>query len=393
MKRFTTTIVAALVTLTFGTGAYAQGDKTGITDTTIKIGMHAPLTGFAAQWGWPTVHGAQMVFMQANDAGGIHGRKFEFVVEDDQCDAQKSIAAAKKLIHHDKAFMVNGGVCSTATLPTRDEYIANKVPAMILVATMDKIVQDKPNDWVFRAYPRGSLDGITMAKFLGTISGVKRISIVGHTDEHANARYDTLIDLIKQQKLELVGVETVDYKIADATAQVLKVKDAKPDAIALVARPAEAAVFLRDAEKHGLNVPMVGATVVDIENLISRIGDPKPLQDFYVVSVYKGDIDTPPMKPWVDLLKKYFPGDKAQQSSFYATAGALAVVEAIKKAGRDLTREKLAAELRKIKDLDGGPMLCKVTFTADNQDGCNDQTMWTLHGGKIVNVGTKWKKM
>lgn len=384
--------LAGIAMLTVGATAYAN-DKTGVTATTIKIGMSAPLTGFASNWGYPTINGARMVYDEANAQGGIHGRKIEVVVEDDQCDTQKSIAAVKKLIHRDRVFMVNAGVCSTATLPTRDEYIESKTPMMILVATMDKIIQEKPNDWMFRAYLPGSFDGVIMVDFLKTMPGVKKLMIVGHADEHANARYEPLIAGLKKNGLDLLGVETIDYKVADATAQVLKVRAANPDAIALVARPAEAAVFLKDSYRLGLKAPMIGATVVDIENLAERIGDTKPLENFYVVSVYKGAIDSEAMQPYVSLLKKHYPNDKPQVSSFYATSGALAIVEALRKAGPDLTREKLVAELRKIKAMDGGPMACTITFAADNHDGCQSGTVWTMRSGKIVNMGTSWKQM
>lgn len=383
----------AACAIAFGGQAWAQGNRTGVTDTTIKIGMFGSLTGPAAQWGWPTIHGAQMIYDEVNAAGGIHGRKIVTVVEDDQCTAPMAIAASKKLVHRDQVFMVNGGTCSGATLPTREEYLSNKVPVMILVATMDRIVQDKPNDWIFRAYIPGSLDGTIMANFLSTIPNVKRVMLVGHADEHASARYGTLTEGLKRHRLELMGTETIDTELPDATAQALKVKSANPDAIVLVGRPAPTAVFLRDAYKHGLRVPVVGATIVDIEDLIVRIGDTRPLENFFNTAVYKGPVLESAMAPWVAKLKKYYPGDKPQVSSFYATSGALAVVEALKKSGRDLTREKFVEEMRKIKNLDGGPMACNLTFSASDHDGCKTGTMWTLRNGKVVAIGDSWKPL
>lgn len=384
-------VSAAACTVIFSGQAWAQGDRTGVTDTTIKIGMFGALTGPAAQWGWPTIHGAQMVYDEVNTMGGLHGRKIVTVVEDEQCNGPMAIAATKKLIHRDKVFLVNGGSCSGSTLPTREEFLSNKVPFMVLVATMDRIVQDKPNDRIFRAFLPGSFDGIVMANFLKTVPNVKRVIVVGHADEHASARYGTLTDGLKRHSLEMIGLETIDTEITDATAQVLKVKSANPDAVVLVARPAPTAVFLKDAYKHGLKVPMVGATVVDIENLMERIGDTKPLENVYVVSVYKGPVMDSVMAPWVAKLKKYYPSDKPQVSSFYATAGALAVVEALKNAGRDLTRERFVEEMRKIKNFDGGPMACTLSFSASDHDGCKAGSIWTLRGGKVVALGESWR--
>jgi branched-chain amino acid transport system substrate-binding protein len=373
-------------------GPSLADDRTGITDTSIKIGMYGALTGPAAQWGWPTVHGAQMIYDEVNASGGIHGRKIEVVVEDEQCSGPIAIAAAKKLIHRDKVFMVNGGSCSGSTLAARTEYLSNKVPLMILVATMDKIIQEKPNDHIFRAFLPGSYDGTIIANFLKSMPNVKRVVVVGHADEHASARYGTLTEGLKRHNIELIALETVETELVDATAQVLKVKSANPDAVVLVARPAPTAVFLKDAHKHGLKVPMVGATVVDLENLAERIGNTKPLEDVYVVSFYKRPLDDKAMAPWVEKLKKHYPNDKPQVSSFYGTAGALAVVEALKNAGRDLTRERFVEELRKIANLDGGPMACSITFSRNDHDGCKSGSVWTMRDGKIVVLGDSWQK-
>lgn len=384
---------AAVCALIFGGQAWAQGDRTGVTDTTIKIGMFASLTGPAAQWGWPVIHGAQMVYDDINAAGGIHGRKIVMTVEDDQCAGPMAIAASKKLISRDKVFMVHAGSCSGATYPARDEYLANKVPLMVLVATMDKIVQDKPNDWIFRAYMPGSLDGTIMANFVKTIPNVKRVIVVGHADEHAGSRYGTLTDGFKRHSLEMLGFETIDTTLTDATAQVLKVKNANPDAIVLVARPAPTASFIKDAYKYGLKVPIVGATIVDLEDLAQRIGDTKPLENVYVTSAHKGPVMERAMAPWVAMLKKYYPADQPKVASFYATSGALAVVQALKNVGRDLTRERFVEEMRKIRNLDGGPMACKLSYSADDHEGCKAAVMWTMRNGKVVVVGESWKKL
>lgn len=363
----------------------------GITSTSIKIGMIGFLTGPAAPWGWPTINGARMVYERANAEGGIHGRKIETVVEDSQCQAPLEIAAAKKLMHRDSVFMLHAGSCSGSILPVRDEVIANRVPMMILVATLDQIVQKQPNGYIFRAFLPGSFDGTIMADFLATVPKVKKVVVVGHADEHANARYGTLTEGLKKHGIELLGLETVEVELTDATAQVLKIKSLNPDAVVIVARPAPAAVFLKDASKLGLNVPMVGASVVDLQDLIDRVGDVKPLENMHVVSVFKAPITEAPMAPWVDLLKKQFPNDKVQASSFYGTSGALAVVEALKLAGPDLTREKFVAAMAGIKNLDGGPMACTLSFSVEDHEGCKSGSIWGMRDGKITVLGDAWK--
>lgn len=385
-------VASAALALTFAMAApHARADDPGITPTTIKIGMIGSLTGPAAAWGWPTINGARMVYDAVNAQGGINGRKIELVVEDEQCAPPMALAAAKKLIHRDKVFMLHGGSCSGSILATRDEVLANEVPMMILVATMDKIVQEKPNDYIYRAFLPGSFDGKIIADFIATMPNVKRVVVVGHADEHAGARYGTLTEGLKKHGVELLGLETIETELTDATAQVLKIKDAKPDAVVLVGRPAASAVFLKDAHRLGLDVPMIGATVVDLQDLADRIGGTDALKNMYVVAVYKGPLGSEAMTPWQEMLKKYYPSDKVQASSFLGTSGALAVVEGLKKAGPDLTRAKFVEAMNGIQNLDGGPMACSLSFSAADHDGCRTGVMWGVRDGKIVVIGDRWK--
>src|SRR5210317_1755692 len=69
---------------------------------TIKIGFHAPLTGFAASDGKSASEGAKLAVEQVNSAGGINGKMLELVIYDDQAKAAQAIPIANKLIGQDE---------------------------------------------------------------------------------------------------------------------------------------------------------------------------------------------------------------------------------------------------------------------------------------------------
>ena len=76
----------------------------GVTDTEIILGMHTDLSGSIAILGVDGANGTRMRFEEANEAGGIHGRKIRLIVEDSQYQVPKAIQAANKLINRDKIF-------------------------------------------------------------------------------------------------------------------------------------------------------------------------------------------------------------------------------------------------------------------------------------------------
>ena len=104
--KFRSSLAAVAAILLFAAPAAAD-DTTGITDTTIKTGIMGPFTGNASSYSKAEI-GLDAFYKWINDQGGIHGRKIVTVLEDYACNEAKGIAAAKKLIHQDQVFMLQG---------------------------------------------------------------------------------------------------------------------------------------------------------------------------------------------------------------------------------------------------------------------------------------------
>ena len=104
MKKLSTKLATAAVAATMAAvPAYAEQ---GITDTEILIGSNNDLSGPFAAFGVPATKAAQLVFDEVNEAGGIHGRKIRFVVEDHGYQMPKAIQGMNKLVNGDKVFAV-----------------------------------------------------------------------------------------------------------------------------------------------------------------------------------------------------------------------------------------------------------------------------------------------
>ena len=372
-------------------GAVIAGETTGLTDTAIKVGVMGPFTGNASSYS-KTQIGLMAYFKHINDQGGINGRKFEIVQEDTACAPAKGIAAAKKLVHQDKVFYLHGNSCSGVAMAVKPTVAPTGIPWIIAHAVNPKItmpVNEKKS--IFHGVPAGPAYGSTMGKFVMSKPGVKRIAMVTHTNDWAKAYCDPAIEVIKASGGEIIETLALERGQTDATAQVLKLKQAKPDFILGCLYEAETVIFLRDAKKYGVRIPVMGTAGTDLENTLERLGDPDAVKDYYVLHAFVDKVDGPKMKKWNDIILKYYPNETITGFSAVSMASGVAAVNALKAAGRDLTRSKFIAELDNIKGLKTGILACDITWSSTDRHGCKKSAVAGFIDGKPT-VLSAWEK-
>ena len=372
-------------------GAANADETTGLTDTAIKVGVMGPFSGNASSYS-KTQIGLMAYFKHINDQGGINGRKFDIIQEDTACAPAKGIAAAKKLVHQDKVFYLHGNSCSGVAMAVKPTVSPTGIPWIIAHAVNPKItmpVNEKKS--IFHGVPAGPAYGSTMGKFVMSKPGVKRIAMVAHTNDWAKAYCDPAIEVIKASGGEIIEELALERGQTDATAQVLKLKQANPDFILGCLYEAETVIFLRDAKKYGVRIPVMGTAGTDLENTLERLGDPDAVKDYYVLHAFVDKVDGPKMKKWNDIILKYYPNETITGFSAISMASGVAAVKALKAAGRDLTRSKFIAELDNIKGLKTGILACDITWSSTDRHGCKKSAVAGFVEGKPT-VLSAWEK-
>ena len=357
---------AALAVLT--TLPAAAQDRTGVTDTTIKIGIPAPLTGPAASFG-AAAYGIQAYYTYINKQGGIHGRKLEIIMGDHACNEAKGVAVAKKLISQDQVFLLNGGICSGVALAMRPVIEESGVPWVVSTAVNQKISAPLAKN-IFHASQTSEVAGQSFAKFMLSKDGTKKIGIIAHTNEWSKGYRDPMVDFLKTKGIEPTAEVTLERGQSDATAQVLRLKEAGVDFVVAILYEPEIVVFLRDAHKLGLNTLKYGALGADFMNTEKRLGDRAPMAGFFQAFQYKDVIDGPGIKKAREMIEPNLPtGEKLTDFSFYGPGSSVAIVHVLEKIGRDLTREKFITEMEKLTNFDTGVMAGTLTFSPTQHQG------------------------
>jgi branched-chain amino acid transport system substrate-binding protein len=383
-------ITAAVVALGL-VAAVAGADHTvGVTADTIKIGYLGALTGPYYLYGKLVMNGADVVYNEVNRAGGIHGRKIATVREDDGCDAAKAIAATKKLIHQHQVFMVHGGGCSNPTIAARDEIEKTRTPFVVFAAVADKItVPVAP--YIFSSALTARTESFVQVDFALSKPDVKRIAIVSQHDAWGMSRYEPLKEALKKKGITPVADEEMTVDANDATAQVLRILQAKPDAVIMELYPKPGAIFLRDAQKLGLKAVFLGQTAIsDLVEFDKLVGMPAATENFYSISQVAYTPEDPRVARWADVLKRDFPEDRFSIYTLFGIASAQVVVEALKRTGKDLTREGLAAAMNKMCGRFSELYAGEICWSPEDHQG-NKYGGWIrMEKGKVVNIGAKW---
>lgn len=380
--------ILALTATAMATGA-AWAQSPGVSDDEIVIGLFSPLSGPLAHYGIDVVNAARMVYENANENGGIHGRRIRLVIEDDRCDANGANEVAQKLVTVDNVFLLNGGSCTAAASAIQGYVERERVPHVMLNASGDPALFP-PSEHVFGGFggTQGTV-GDAMMKFAIEDLGATKISYITSDDDYGLANYAAAQAVAEAAGVEIVSFDRIPNTINDVTPTMLRVLAAEPDVIISAAYPQGAVLIAQARGSYGMQQPLIQATqgvsspVIFAEN----VGDANLLQDFYYTDVLIDQPDSEELRTFYDEYTETYP-DRTTIASYMpmGIASASTVVDALERAGPDLTRESFIEALEAA-DLDTGVYSGPVQFGEGRRDAVRSNNVLKFDGETVEVVG------
>jgi branched-chain amino acid transport system substrate-binding protein len=215
---------------------------------TIKVGIVLPLTGSQAAFGEIEKLSFDLALEEINGAGGIKGKKLEFLMEDDTGRPEVGRSVAEKLITKDKVVMLGGGYSSSVTAGLAGVAQQNRIPFLINTGSADDITE-KGFDYVFRLNPPASEYSSGVEEFLAEVVKPKSVVIL-----YENTKFGTSSSKAFAKSCEKLGIEVMlnegyEHAGIDYKPILIKVKQLNPDIVYMVSYVMDAALLMRQSRE------------------------------------------------------------------------------------------------------------------------------------------------
>ncbi|MBI4281089.1 penicillin-binding protein activator, partial [Candidatus Uhrbacteria bacterium] len=251
--------------------------KTPIPGEKLKIGVILPLTGDAAAYGTPISRGVEMAALEINAKGGVLGKPIELIVQDGQCDGAEGNRAANKLINVDQVKFIVGGACLGEPLGFTSLAEEKKVMVISPSATNPSI--SDAGDFIFRTAPSDAFQARIAADFAYDRLQSRRAAILHETTDYAQGLAKVFAERFSQRGGTVVTTEQFNTGDTDFSAQVLKIKVARPDLVYLLPQaPAAGALAARQLRDNGVTARRMGAEVLAAQAVVDE--HPGVFEDF-----------------------------------------------------------------------------------------------------------------
>jgi len=219
-----------------------------VAQDTIKVGIVLPLTGDQAKFGEIEKQSFDLALEEINKAGGVKGKKLEFLVEDDTGRPEVGRSVAEKLITKDKVVILGGGYSSSVTAAVAGVAQQNRLPFLINTGSADDITE-KGFDYVFRLNPAASEYSAAVEDFLTTVVKPKTVAILYENSKFGTSSAKAFTESCDKLGIKVVLNEGYEHGGIDYKPILIKVKQANPDVLYMVSYLMDAALLMRQSRE------------------------------------------------------------------------------------------------------------------------------------------------
>ena len=341
--------VAAVLTLEGGASGATRADP-GVTSTSILLGGTAAISGPESAYYAPVAKGAQAYFAYVNAHGGVNGRKIEYKVVDDAYDPSQTVQATQQLVQQDGVFAIFNSIGTEHMIAVRPFLNQAKVPQLFVGTGAREILSGRVKyPWTIGYLPSFYGEGKLYGRYIAAHTPKARVAILYENDDYGKDLRDGARAGLGA-KAKIVGTASYELTDADMSSQIASLKSSHADTLMLFALPKQVIQAFLAARKLGWQ-PHYYMSAISIDpfvmNVIAASAGKKTTEGtlssaFLKVATDPSLAKDPGAKLYKSIMKTYCQGcDPTALAHIYGMASAYTMVDALKHAGKNLTRDSL----------------------------------------------------
>jgi branched-chain amino acid transport system substrate-binding protein len=343
-----------------GTGlAAAQG----VTENQVILGQSVALTGPAQQLGLDMQLGAKLYFDKVNAAGGVYGRRIVLKTLDDGYEAARAAENTKKLINDERVFALFGYVGTPTSQASLPIFTAARVP-FVGPFTGAELLRDPVNPLIFNVRASYWDETEAIVQHLTAMS-VDRIAVFYQNDAYGQAGLSGVERALKKRNLAVVAKGTVERNTVDVKKAVADINKANPQAVVMIGAYKGCAAYIKETRAAGQHPTFWNVSFVGSKALAKELDKEGRGVQISQVVPFPWDASVPVVKEYQRAM-----AEAKAEVGFGTLEGFIAakvMVEGLRRAGRNLTREGFVRAMESIQDYDVGGF--KVTYGPGNRSG------------------------
>jgi ABC-type branched-subunit amino acid transport system substrate-binding protein len=355
-------------------GALAQKKyDTGATDTEIKIGNIMPYSGPASAYGVIGKTEAAY-FKKINDAGGINGRKINFISYDDGYSPPKTVEQARKLVESDEVLLVFNPLGTPSNSAIQKYLNSKKVPQLFVATGATKWNDPKDFPWTMGWQPNYQSEGRIYAKYILEHFPNSKIAVFWQNDDAGRDQVKGLRDGLGDKAGMIIADKSYEVSDPSIDSQIVALHDSGADTFFSWAAPKGSAQAIRKVGELGWKPRFFLANVSTSVASVLKPAGLEYAKDIISTAYLKDPTDPawkddPGVKTWRAFMDKYYPeGDQTNNNNVYGYAVAQTMVQVLKQCGDDLTRENVMRQAANLKNFSSDVLLPGIKINTSPDD-------------------------
>jgi branched-chain amino acid transport system substrate-binding protein len=378
-----------------GDSAANEASDIGVTEDSIKLGAHFPLTGVAAPGYSEIPTGAQAYYDFVNKNGGVNGRQIEYIYRDDAYNPTNTSQVVNQLVLEDEVFAIVSGLGTPTHSAVLDFLNSEGVPDLF-VSSGSRLWGEDPetNPYTFGWQTDYESEGKIIGQYIADEFPDAKVGLFLQDDDFGEDGEKGIRQYIDDQ---IVGAERYTPGNTNVGPQIAALQAAGADFVVGFNVPSYTALSQLTALQLGYkpqwfysNVGSDPALVGALLNNFSKgaVTDASVL-DGTLTTDYLPTVDEPD-NPWVQLFQKVWDesGQEGELTNYriYGMSQAYTTVQALQAAGQNPTRDGLVDAIEQVGGDWEGPVLAPFRYSEKSHMGTSGMSISRIAGTSTEEV-------